>query len=352
MHTVFNNKKLLRRLSIVSILSLSSLFLSPFVQLAYAAPFDEASMRLDRMTASTADNDILIVVKPTTVATEASMQVVFASGFAVDSTPSNVTVSSAGIPSTYQGESLTAWPGIGSAATAVSGQTVTIASTDLTVGTLYGFFITAGIDNPGSTGQYVNTVRTRTSGTATIDESDVAVRIITDDQIDISATVPATFNFTLGANSDAFTADLSASSIVSTTGVTVTVATNAQNGWIAWLRSANAGLDSATTSATIDTQGSVDDACTTFVNGSDYYQLDVDLTTDGNGSGTINVDDEYDCATTSGGTFSTTYEEIAISSGTTDGDVITLIGRATITATKPAADDYTDTWTVVGAGNF
>jgi hypothetical protein len=50
------------------------------------------------------------------------------------------------------------------------------------------------------------------------------------------------------------------------------------------------------------------------------------------------------------------FQQIASCSGTApataNGDVITLIGRAAISAVTPAGNDYTDTITVVGAGNF
>lgn len=346
----------MRKLALINVVSLVLALLSPLIlaKPAYAANFTEASMRLDRMMVSITDNNILVVAKPATTETEGKVKVNFATGFTVDSTPANVTVSTSGLPSTYQGESLTSWPGIGTAATAVSGQLVTFASTELTVGTLYGFFITAGIDNPGSAGEKENAITTTTAADATIDTSNVAVRIITDDQIVITATVPPTFNFTLGANSDTFTSDLSSSSVVSTNGVTVTIVTNASNGWIAWLRSANTSLDSATTGEVIEKTGTVDDSPSTLSAGTDGYVLDVDLTTDsGTGDGTVSIDAEYLGAdTSSGGTPSATHEEIARSTGTTDGDVVTLIARAAITAVKAAADDYTDTWTVVGAGNF
>jgi hypothetical protein len=321
---------------------------------AHAANFTEASMRLDRMKVSTADNDILIVAKIASTDTEGKVVITFSSGFDVDTTASNITTSTSGLPSTYQGESLTSWPTISATASDVSSQVVTFTSADATPGTLYGFYITAGIDNPGSaSGNLTQTIATTTTGDAAIDSSQVAVAILTDDQIVITATVPPTFTFALGANSDSYSSDLSPSSVVSTGGVTVTIGTNAANGWIAWLKSANTSLDSATTSEVIETGGSVDDACTTLSTGSDFYQLDVDITTDhSTGDGTVTIDDEYDCAATTGGTFSATYEEIATASGTTAGDVITLIGRATITAVKSAAEDYTDTWTVIGAGNF
>ena len=306
------------------------------------------------MTASNIDTQILVVAKPVTVATEASMQIDFAAGFAVDTTNTNITVSTTGIPATYQSESLVAWPGIGTTASAVSGQLVTVASTELTVGTLYGFFITAGIDNPGSTGQYSSTIRTRTSGPATIDQTIVASRIITSDQVTITATVPPTFTFTLSANSDTFTGNLDPAAVVSTNGVTVSISTNAANGWTAWVRSANAALSSTTTGQSIATSGTVDGSPTTLSTGADGYVLDADLTTDsGTGTGTVSIAGEYNGATTSaGGTLSTTLQQFATCTGTTAGDVITLIARASITAVKPAASDYTDTWTVIGAGVF
>lgn len=321
---------------------------------AQAAPFTEASIRLDRMKVSVVDNDILVVVKPASTATEAKVRVEFSGGFGVDATATNITTSTAGLPATYQGESVTAWPTIGATATTVAGNDVTFSSGDLTVGTLYAFYITNGIDNPGSAGSdLVQTISTLTSGDAIIDSTDVAVAVVTDDQVVITATVPPTFSFALSSNADAFTSNLNTTSIVSTSGVTATVATNAANGWIAWLKSANQSLDSATTGETIDSQGTVDNTCTSLVNGSNYYQLDVDLTTDsGTGDGTVTVAPEYNCATTSGGTFSATYQEIATASGTTDGDVITMLARSTISAVTAAATDYTDTWTVIGAGNF
>lgn len=319
-----------------------------------AANLTEASMRLNRMSTSITDNTILVIAKPMTTATEASVKITFASGFTVDSTASNITVSTSGLPSTYQGESLTAWPGIGSAASAVSGQNVTVASSDLTAGTEYGFFITAGIDNPSSAAQYINVITTQTSGPATIDTSDVAVRIVSSDQVSITATVPATFSFTLGATSDTFASDLSSSSVVSTSGVSVTVATNAAKGWVVWAKSANAALASATTGTNIDTSGLVDAAPTTLSTGSNGYVLDVNLTSDsGTGTGSVTIDPEYNGSTTSaGGTLSTTLQPLASATGTTDGDVITLVARASISAVQAAADDYTDTLTVVGAGNF
>ncbi len=324
-----------------------------FPHTIFAANLTEASMRLDRMTASVADNDILVVIKPASTVNEDEIRVIFDAAFTVDGTNTNITTTTTGIPTTYQGESLTAVPSLGANASGVSGQQVDVTAGNMTPGTLYGFLITAGIDNPGSTGQHEHTISTLVSNAAQ-DTAKVATRIIANDQVVITGTVPPTFSFALGANTTGFADDLDVAQINAATGVTVSIATNASNGWIAWLKSANAGLDSAATSETIDTQSTVNDACTTITAGSDFYQLDVNLTTDsGTGTGTVNVDDEYDCNNAdAGGTFSTTYEEIAISDGSTAGDVVTMVAKVAFTAIKQAATDYTDTWTVIGAANF
>jgi hypothetical protein len=247
---------------------------------------------------------------------------------------------------------------IGSAATTVAGQTVTFTSGDLTVGTLYCFNFTgtstlttttAGNDKTG-------TIATQTSASAAIDSTTYAVSLVSSDQIAITATVPATFSFALSGNTDTFSGNLSTTT-TSTAGKTVTIATNAASGWVAWVKSANANLFSASTSATILTAGTIDNTPTDLASNTGYV-LDVDVTTDSAvGTGVVSQASGYGAEyngtnTTSGGTLSTTYQPIASSSGTTDGDVLTLIERAKITAIQAAAADYTDTLTVVAAGRF
>lgn len=117
--------------------------------------------------------------------------------------------------------------------------------------------------------------------------------------------------------------------------------------------SANQSLDSAASGDTIVTTGTVNDSPDTISAGTEGYVLDVDLTTDGGGGGTVTIDPEYNGTTTSmGGTLSATYESIATSNGAASSDVLTLIPRVTISGLTEAATDYTDTLTVVGAGVF
>ncbi|GIW62861.1 MAG: hypothetical protein KatS3mg090_0687 [Patescibacteria group bacterium] len=348
-----------KKLNTKRIISLTILFVFFFYVLSlffaryvFAAELDEVAMLFERMKASTVASSnarILVLVKPTTTATEANLRITFANGFTVDSTSTNITVSTSGLPSAFQAESITAMPGIGSSASSVSGQQVTFTVTDLTVGTLYGFYITGGITNPSTAGEYINTVTTLTSGATEIDSSRIAVDIVSDDQVTVTAQVPPSFNFALSGNSIAL-GELSTSS-VSSGSITIDIDTNAENGWSAWVKSANAGLNSASTGDTIDSQGTVDGTPTSYTAGNEHYQLDVDAT-NGTGSGTPSVNAEYNGSSGSGGTLTTSYTEIATSNGSGNNDGLTLTINAAMSALNQAADDYSDVLTVVGAANF
>lgn len=344
----------LRLISIFQIGILSIVLLLPlffWAHFAQAGNFEQVYIRLDRLKASTTTGGT-VCAQADTAATEADVQVTFPTGFTVNTTASNWTVTTTSLPS-----GATAWPSIATAS-AVSGQTVTFPSGDLVVSTLYCFNFsgTSTLTNPTAGDDKTGTITTRTSGPATIDSSGYALSIVSDDQIVVTATVPATFSFALSANTDTFTSNLSTTT-TSTSGRTVTISTNAASGWVAWVKSANAALNSASTGASIATAGSVDNAPTDLASATGYV-LDVDITTDsGTGTGTVSQASNYGAEyagsnSTSGGTLSTSFQPIAASNGTTDGDVLTLIERAKISAVQAAATDYTDTLTVVAAGRF
>lgn len=347
------SKKILRKLALLVLgLFLLSL-IRPFVQPARAATFTEASIRHDRVKASTADADILIVFKVASTDTEAKVKITYASGFTVNATPGNHTEDVSGLPSTYQGEALVAVPGIDTA-TAVNGQEVTFPCTTMTAGTLYGFIHTAGITNHATPETYIHTIETTTSGDAQIDIANVAVDIVTNDQITVSASVPATFDFTLSGNTIALGAQ--DTGVIDTGNVTVNVDTNASSGYIAWARSETsngAALYSSSTTDSIDTKGSLDDTPETCVAGTECYNLDVAGTEGGSSLGTITEAAEYDGnGTTTAGTLSTTYQEICSSDGAALDDTLTLTILSAITSLNAAATDYSDLLEVVGAGNF
>ncbi|HOZ80690.1 MAG TPA: hypothetical protein PK370_00520 [Candidatus Woesebacteria bacterium] len=309
----------------------------------FSAQFSRTIVRFDRMKINT-NSTMFVSIVPAGTGTEAKIKIVFGAGVTVPGTP---TITVTGLPS-----GTTELPGT---LTAVgSGSSIVISGVnDLSIGTTYGFNISNGVTTPSSAGSILNTVSTLNSGDVVIDSAQVSSRFITDDQIVITANVPPTFTFALSGNTDAFVSDLIGTTVVSTQGRTVSVTTNAAKGWIGWVKSANQALSSVTSLENIGTSGTVDGSPSTCVNGIDCYLLDADLTTSGVGSGSLSISGEYNGLTTaSGGTLSNQFQPFATRTGKTDGDVITLIARASIVATKAAAADYTDTLTVIGAGVF
>lgn len=358
----FRGRTLTEKACYILILTLVLQAVSPylFINKAYGAQLTEASIRLSRMSASVAASStdpILVVVKPASTATEGKVKITWptSSAFTVNATNTNHTVTTTGIPSTYQGETLTAWPTIaGGASAAVTGGEVVFTSGDLTPGTLYGFYITGGITNPATAnaGPHTVSIATQTAGNVDIDTADTKVDITTtnSDQVTLYATVSATFNFALSGNSINMAA---LSTTARATGnITADIDTNANNGWSAWMRSEGgaATLASATSGDSISSTNT--GSCVTATIGSKGYVVDVN-STGGTGTGTLSVATEYDCTDgQAGGVIGTTHEEIAYRNGPVDSDTLTLNAVVTISAVTEAAADYTDTWEVVGAGNF
>lgn len=344
---------LIQRTSVLGIFTLLFVLAIPilFVKQVQAASLQQAYVRLDRLTASTATGGT-VCAKSATASVETTVKVTFPTGFATVDTPANWTVTTTNLPS-----GATAWIGIGTAS-AATGQDVTFPSGDMVVGTLYCFNFTgtSTLTNASAANDLVGTITTQLAGPTAIDSSNFALSTITNDQIVVTAIVPATFTFSLSANADTFASNLSTTAQLSN-GVTATVATNAAAGWVAWVKSANAALNSVSTGATIATIGTVNDTVDSLTASNYGYLLDVTFTDSGTGTGTVTqaagYGQEYDGnSSNTGGTLSTTFQPVAASSGTTDGDTVVIKSLARISAVQAAASDYTDTLTVVAAGRF
>ncbi|HKU18152.1 MAG TPA: hypothetical protein VJP80_02655 [Candidatus Saccharimonadales bacterium] len=311
-------------------------------------------VRFDRLQTS-APSTGTVCAKPTTVAsTEASVQVVFPTGYSVSGTLSNWAVSTATTTGWPTGG--TAWPGIGTA-TNVSSQTVTFPSGDLTSSsTLYCFNWTnsAALSITASTGSNnTGTVTTRTSAPATIDTASYSTVSIAGDQISVSATVPQSFTFALTGTTDSL-GTLSTSSVtISPTPATATVNTNANNGWMVWASDTNTGLKSTVANHTIpDSPSAGAGSSATLSAGTEGYNLGV-TGTQTSGSGTLSVSSGYNGASAGqGGGLDTTLRTLASSNGTANNAVLTLKNNVAISALTNAATDYADVETVVGAAMF
>lgn len=348
-----NTVKLLQnRVKKASLYSLSALLVLPalafvFVGRADAAQLTQSMVRFDRLKISTATTGT-VCAKPATAATEASVQVVFPTGYTLG-TAGNFTVSTTDLAWPSGG---TAWPGIGTA-TNVTSQTVTFPSNDLTVGTLYCFNWTnsAAVQVKSSaTSSNTGTITTRDSGTATIDSASYSTASISDDQIAVTASVPQSFNFALSANTDPLGTLSTGAVTTSPTPRTVTVNTNSASGWMVWAKDANTGLTSPTASATIasTTPGSN----STLTASSEGYNFGV-TTSQGGGSGTITTAAPFvGTAAGQGGGLDTALRTVTTSNGTASNAVLTLKNNVAISPLTTAATDYADTITVVGAGLF
>lgn len=315
---------------------------------AHAAALSQVEVRFDRMKISTATTGT-VCAKPTTTATEADVQVTFPTGYTVSGTAGNHTVSTTNLdwPS-----GASAWPSIATA-TAVSSQTVTFPSGDLTVGTLYCFNWTGGSAitvKSSATSSNSGTVTTRDSVPTTIDTATYNTASISDDQIVVTATVPSVFSFALSANTDALGTLSTASVSTSPTPRTATVNTNAKNGWQVWARDSSTGLNSTSASSTISS--TTPGTNSTLSAGTTGYNTGVTQSQVG-GTGTITVATPFvGSSAGQGGGLDTSLRSLASSTGTADTAVLTIKNNVAISPTVPAATDYTDTITVIGAGLF
>ena len=326
---------------------------------AKAATLANGFVRFDRMKISTATTGT-VCARPTTIAsTEVDVQVTFPAGYTTSTTAGNWTVNTTntGWPTAVAPiTAVVAWPGIGTATTAVgaSGGTITFPSSDLTSATtLYCFNWTnsAAVSvQSGAASSNTGTITTRATGPTVIDSVGYSTASIADDQIVVTASVPQTFSFALSANTDALGTLGTGAVSASPTPRTATVNTNAKNGWYVWARDSNTGLNSSSAAATIasTTPGSN----STLSAGTEGYNTGV-TQTQTSGTGTITVATPFVGGSLGrGGGLDTTLRTLAQSNGTANNAVLTLTNNAAIGSATAAATDYTDTITVVGAGLF
>lgn len=209
---------------------LLSIAATSFSHKADSGSLTNSFLRLSSQKTSTATGGTVCAQTPTSDnGTEASVQIIFPTGFTVNTTASNWTVDTLNLPAGG-----TAWPGIGTG-TGVSGQTVTFPSSSLAANTLYCFNFsgTNTITTPSSTGNFPGTIRTRSSSNSTIDTIDYGVAIVSNNELSVTATVaanPTDFSAVTSLSSEGPTFAQSTtltytitygSSLTSSTGITV-----------------------------------------------------------------------------------------------------------------------------------
>jgi hypothetical protein len=314
---------------------------------AKAASLTETFVRFDRMQTSTATTGTVCATQASG-GTDTTVTVTFPTGYTLG-LAATFTVNTTNIAWPAGG---TAWPGI-TTATNVTGQVVTFPSTTLTPATLYCFnwTNTAAVQTSASaTNSNAGAINTYATGPTLIDSGTYETATVTSDQIVVTAAVPSAFSFALSANTDTIHNQTPSVVGVSTTPPTATVNTNAKNGWMVWAKDSNAGMDSA--SAAHNIASTTPGSNSTLSAGTEGYNTGV-TSTQGSGTGTITVAAPFVGGSTGkGGGLNTTYAPLATSTGTGGSSVLTLTNNFAIAAITPAATDYTDTITVVGAGAF
>lgn len=268
------------------------------------------------------------------------------------------TGSTAGIVNTTQTvtNGCAAFPGLsganlpGTPTASGSSATVTFSGlTAMTASTQYCVTLssTSAVTNPSTAGQYGVSVTAGTDSATTAE-----IDVLTSDQYTVNATVPPSFTMTSPTSPDNFSANLSSSGVTTTGGTSVTVTTNAKNGWYVWAEDSNAGLASASNGYTIPsvpTGANESFSSGTYGPGVAAYGLGVTSVTS-SGSATTNYADAG--GTTGGGLSNAALNEIADGTSSTNGSTVNIKELANIAGTTPAGADYTDVITLVGSGSF
>jgi hypothetical protein len=242
-------------------------------------------------------------------------------------------------------------PGTPTAAGNASTGLITFTTATQTATTAYCLVLssTSAVTNP-TTGAVEPVVFSSDTDTSVTVQTDV----ITNDQIIVSAIVPSTFTMSLSGTSDTL-GTLSSGSISGSGGLTVTVGTNAKNGWFLYASDINSGLYSSTQTKYIASVAT--GSLQTLTSGSEGYDLAVTSASINQGTGSgigVTSAQTYYASTGSGvgGGLNTVPRIIAQSNGTAVNAQVPIKEYATISNITPAALDYGDTITLVGAGSF
>jgi len=352
-----NLKSLTEDRKLVKLLTIPVLVFAIFLQNIgnshASAQLQEASVLFDRIQVSTQTTGT-VCAKPTTGAgAVASVAVAFPTGYTLATTAlsTNWAVSTTNLA---WPTGAIAWPNI-AFPSGVAGQVVTFSdpATTLSTSSLYCFNWTnpAAVQITSTPGtSYTGSITTQTSVPAAIDTEQYTTDALSYDQIAVTATVPEAFTLVLSSSSDPL-GNLTSSAISSTiTPITVTINTNAANGWQVWAADANSGLKSPTAGGTGHTIASLGLSSVVTL-GSEGYNTGLTQTTTLGATATIPTGYQGGTAGHGGG-LTTTYATIASATGPSQAAVLSMTDNAAISAITPAASNYGDTITVVGGGLF
>ncbi len=182
------------------------------------------------------------------------------------------------------------------------------------------------------------TVKTN-NGTSDIDTGTVALSLITNDQVSVTATVTPTLTVVLSANTVAL--GTLATGTVTQGSITSTVTTNASGGYVSQVK-----YNNTLTSLASDT---IADAGGTITNGTAGFGASTSATSQG--IATITTACSSGAGTFNASSLTTAFQTFASAAAAVSSDATTLCFLATISGTTPAGS-YSSTSTLVTTGRF
>ena len=342
-----NPKTILSIVLQITIILLATVYPLLFNPQKASATTTEAFIMLDRISGTSKISGWACM--KSTATTQTNVVIVFPTGWTLAAAGS-WTTSVANLPSDPGGGTPTAWPSISANASNVTGLSVTFTGGAFSSSTaLYCFHFDGSAGSTMTTGDNQTGQFKTQGGSPYTDSVNWAVSVVSSngEQITVNASVSATMQFSLGANS--INLGTLATGSVTSGNVVATITTNARNGWISWIQDSNG-------STTIGKLHST--AATADISAPAAYPTNSDLTSTtgyviGATASTGTVDSAYTGTSNLGGSVTSLLKQLAYNTAAETGaNTVTIYAKAKIVSTQAAATDYTDTLTVVAAGSF
>ena len=350
------NKILLKKVVKITLASLFLLMTSPTLPV-HAAAMTSIKDTMTRLKAATLSDHTIAFTTVTTIPASGTIVVDFPTGFSIDAA---LNYTDMDLKLATVDKTLAAAPGTGAGtawgAVRTDADTITLTNNDTDTFTAGAVEIQVGLNatygvggdkqttNPGAGNNLVMTITTSAG-----DSGSLAVSIITNDQVTVSATVDPIFTFTISSTSCAL-GTLSVSN-VQTCNVTLTTTTNAVNGYTTTVVGTHAGAELFHSDAT----NNIDNATGVEVNaGVEEFGI-------GTSDTGVDIVTESDCAGADGGaaadaeTIDTNGDNVAasVASNTVpvSAEATTACFAASIAATT-VSGSYSALVTFISTGTF
>ncbi|MFC1686451.1 hypothetical protein ACFLZS_01015 [Patescibacteria group bacterium] len=349
--------KLARILTTFVIFALLALTFVPGI--TNAAALTSLSDTMSRLKASTASNHTIKFTTPTGAAdTSDTIEITMPTGFTIGSVVfGDMDLSWGPTTGLENEETLAAAAGAGVWGASFTGQVLSLdhptdATGDITAGSVV--VVEIGTNATSGTNQITNHA---TPATYTIsiggdfgDTGKIAIVVIADDEVVMSANVAPSITFTLSANTSDF-GELSTGSVTtSSPNITLTIGTNSANGYLISVQdegdTSDPGLyNSAGATDIIGSANSAYGNTATLAAGTEGYGIQ-------GSSGDATIDARYDQSVNDVGGLELTAQNLATYTSTMSANHTVTVTHLAAIASFTAAGNYTDTLTYIGTANF